>query len=115
MIDWQPTFWLSRRQPFRNHCEEELGGISFCGIDRDGKGNLEDLLRQVFIDAECGNLELVSDGGELNRSISRRKKSDVLQAYVCPLCDKYYMSEIVSSKSMWNIANHLSKHDFSCG
>ena len=66
--------------------EEELDGII---IDVNGIGNLMDLPRLMFIDEECGNLKLVLDGGELARSISRRKKSDVLQAHRSPLCDKW--------------------------
>ena len=31
----------------------------------------------MFIDEECGILKVVADGGELNRNISRKKKSDV--------------------------------------
>ena len=31
----------------------------------------------MFIDEECGNLKVVANGGELNRNISRKKKSDV--------------------------------------
>ena len=30
------------------------------------------------------------DGWELTRNINRKKKSDVLQAYRCPLSDKGY-------------------------
>ena len=86
----------------------------FDGIYRDGNENLEDLLRLVLIDGECGNLKVVVDGGELTRRISKRKKSDVLQAYGCPLCDKCYERDF-SSKSMWSIVNQLGKHDFSCG
>ena len=39
----------------------------------------EDSFRLVFIDEECGNLIVVNDGGELTRSFSKKKKSDVLQ------------------------------------
>ena len=49
-----------------------------------------DLLRLMFIDEECGNLKVVFDGGELTRSNNRKRKSEVLQAYRCPLCDKSY-------------------------
>ena len=40
------------------------------GIKIDDTGNLENLLRVVFIDEECGNLKVVNDGGELTRNIS---------------------------------------------
>ena len=36
-----------------------------------------DLPRLLFIDEECGNLKVIIDGGELNRNINRKKKSDV--------------------------------------
>ena len=50
-------------------------------IDIDGIGNLVDLPRLMFIEEECGNLKVVTDGGELTRNINIKKKSDVLQAY----------------------------------
>ena len=37
---------------------------------------------------KCGNLEVVVDDREFTRSINKKKKADVLQAYRCPLCDK---------------------------
>ena len=49
------------------------------GIKIDDTGNLEDLLRVVFIDEECGNLKVVNDGGELTRNIKQKKKSDFLR------------------------------------
>ena len=75
--------------------EEEL-----YGIDIDGIGNLMDLARLLFIDEECENLRVVVNGGGLTRNISRKKKSCLLQAYRCLLCDKSYRRD-------------LSKHDFS--
>ena len=48
------------------------------------------LLRLMFIDEECGNLKVVIDGGEITRNTNRKSKSEVLQAYRCPLCDKCY-------------------------
>ena len=50
-------------------------------IDIDGIGNLVDLPRLMFIEEECGNLKVVTDGGELTRNINIKKKSDVLQGY----------------------------------
>ena len=41
------------------------------GIDTDDIGNLEDLLRIVFIHEEYGNLKVFVDGGELTRSINK--------------------------------------------
>ena len=54
------------------------------GFDTDDIGNLEDLLRVVFIDEECGNLTVVIDGLELTRKINQMKKSGLSQAYRCP-------------------------------
>ena len=41
------------------------------GIQIDDIGNLEDLLRIMFIHAECGNLKVFFDGRELNRNINK--------------------------------------------
>ena len=54
------------------------------GIDIDDIGNLEDLLRIVFIYEECGNLKVF---------VNEKKKPGVLQTYRCPLCDKCFISE----------------------
>ena len=51
---------------------------------------MEDLIRIVFIRGECGNLKGFIDGGELTRNINEKKKSGVLQAFRCPLCDKCF-------------------------
>ena len=61
------------------------------GNDIDGIGNLEDLLRIVFIHEECENLKVFFDGGELTRNINEKKKPGVLQAHRCPLCDKCFI------------------------
>ena len=69
------------------------------GIDIDDIGNLEDLLRMVFIHEECsGNLKILVGGGELTRHINKKKKPDVLQTYRCPLCGKCFMREYFCSK-----------------
>ena len=39
-------------------------------IDIDNIGNLEDLLRVVFIDEDCRNLKVVINGRELTRNIN---------------------------------------------
>ena len=78
----------------------------FTGIDIDDIENLEDLLRVVLIKSE-------SSGGELTRNTNEKKKSDVLQAYKSPLCDKCCRRG--SSISQWNIVNQLGKPDFPCG
>ena len=41
------------------------------GIDKDDIGNLEDLLRIVFIHEECWNLKVFVDGRELTRNINK--------------------------------------------
>ena len=84
------------------------------GIDGDDIVNLEDLLRLVLINGECGNPKAVVDGGDLTRNINQKKKPDVLQACRCPLCDKCN-SESISSISIWNIVNQLAKYDFFYG
>ena len=68
--------------------EEELENI-----DRDGNGNLEDLLRLVLINEECWNPKVVVDGGELARNINQKKKPEVLQSCRCLLCNKCYRRE----------------------
>ena len=67
-----------KKQPFRRNAivEEELHFIDIDEIE-----NLEDPLRLVLIDEECGNLMsmIVNNGGEFTRNINQKKKSDVLQ------------------------------------
>ena len=75
--------------------EEELDGI-----DRNDNGKLEDLLRLVLINEECGNPKEVVDGGKLTRNITQKKKLDVLQACRCPLCDKCYRREYFFNKHL---------------
>ena len=52
--------------------------------------NLEDLLRLVIINVECGNPKVVVDGGELTRNFTQKKKPDVLQACKHPFCDRCF-------------------------
>ena len=56
----------------------------------DDIGELEDLPWLMFINEECGNLQVVFDDGELTRTNNRqnKKKSEVLHACICQLCDK---------------------------
>ena len=68
--------------------KEELDGTDIHDI-----GDLEDLLRIMFIHEECGNLKVFVDGGELIGNINKQKKPVVLQAYRCPFCDKCYTRE----------------------
>ena len=53
------------------------------GTDIDDIGNLEDLLRIVFIHDKCGNLKVFVDGGELTGNINKQKKPGILQADKC--------------------------------
>ena len=57
-------------------------------VDVEDIGNVEDLLRLMFLDEECENLKVVFDGGVLTRNINKKKKRVVLQAYRCALCDR---------------------------
>ena len=41
------------------------------GIDMEDIGNLEDVLRIVFIHEECGNLNVFVDRGELTKNINK--------------------------------------------
>ena len=68
------------------------------GIDIDDIGNLEDLLRIVFIHEECGNLKVFVNSGKLSRIINEKKNPGVLQTYRCPLCDKCFMREYFYNK-----------------
>ena len=72
--------------------EEELDGI-----DIDGIGNLEDSLRLVFIDEECGNLIVVNDDKKLTRNINQKKNSDVLQYPIDVHTVTNVVREIISS------------------
>ena len=65
--------------------EEQLDGI-----DRDGTGNLEDLLKLVFINEDCWNPKVVVDGGEVARNINQKKSQT---------------SESISPISISNIVN----------
>ena len=65
--------------------KEELDGSNI-----DDIGNLENLLKIVFIHKECGNLKVFVDVRELTGNINNKNESGVLQAYRCPLCDKCY-------------------------
>ena len=56
----------------------------------------------IFINEECGNLTIVVGGEELTRNNDRKRKSEVLQAYIGPLFEKCL-------KRDWG------KYDFSCG
>ena len=50
------------------------------------------LPRLMFINEECGNLKVVVNDRYLarNNNRKRKRKSEILQAYRCPLCEKCY-------------------------
>ena len=81
------------------------------GIDIDGIRNFQDLSGRVFINEECENLKMLVDGGELTKNANKKKKSEALRAYICPLFDKF-LGKSVFTISMWNIVTQLGKHDF---
>ena len=58
--------------------------------------------------------EVFIDGGERTRNINQIKKSDLLQAYICPFVTNA-VGKIIFSVSKWNIVNQLVKHGFFCG
>ena len=68
----------------------------------------------MFNDEEYEGIIVVNDGGEITRNINQKKKSEVLQYST----DLHYLTnvvgELISQITMWNIANQLDKHDFSC-
>ena len=75
------------------------------GIEIDDNGNLEDLLRVVFIDEECRNLKVVIDSGKLIRNINQKKKSHVLRAFRSPLCEKCCRREHLFNKQVQHKIN----------
>lgn len=51
----------------------------------DEIGNLQDLLRLLFIHEESGHLKNVVDGREFTRDINKKKKSDALKTTMSTL------------------------------
>ena len=74
------------------------------GIDRDDIGNLEGLLRIVFIHEECGNLKVSLTLESLLEILTKRRS----QAFY-KLIDVHsvinIIGESISSIRMWNIVN----------
>ena len=64
-------------------------------IDIDDIGNIEDPLRLLFIDEECGNLTAVH--------INEKKKLDVLQLLIGVHSAKNIVGKSIYSIAMWNI------------
>ena len=74
------------------------------GIDIDDIGNLEDLLRIVFIYEECANLKVFVGGGELTRHINKRR-NQALYKLIDVHSATNVLCESISAVSMWNIVN----------
>ena len=74
------------------------------GIDIDDIGNLEDLLRIVFIHEECGNLKVSLTVENLLEILTKRRS----QAFY-KLIDVHsvvnVIGESISAIRMWNIVN----------
>ena len=67
------------------------------GIDIDDIGNLEDLLRIVFI-RECGNLKVFIDGGELPEILTKRRSQTfykLMSTLYLPICSNSYKNDIL--------------------
>ena len=62
---------------------QEQDGICIADTEK-----LENLPKLVFIDNECGSANVVVDGRELTRNITKKRISIVLKAYRSPLCGK---------------------------
>ena len=60
------------------------------GIDKDDIGNLEDLLKIVFIHEECRNLKVFVDSRELTRNINKQK----IQAFY-KLIDAHSVTNVI--------------------
>ena len=73
-----------------DHCPEKvvIDDEELDGVNINDTENLDDLPRFVFIDEECVNLKVVNIMENLLEVLTKRKKSDVLQACRCSLCDK---------------------------
>ena len=78
------------------------------GIDIDDIGNLEDLLRIVFIHEEWGNLKVFVDGGELTGNRRSQEFYKLIDVHSVTNA----IGESVSSIRMWNIANQQAKYNF---
>ena len=70
--------------------EEKLDEID---IDRNLLETYWNYHKLMFINEECWNLKVVVHGGELTRNNDRKRKSEVLQTYICPLLDKCYKQD----------------------
>ena len=78
------------------------------GFDIDDIGNLEDLLRIVFIDEECGNLKAVMES--LLETLTKRR-SQTFYRHIDLHSATNAVDEDISSISKWNIVKQLSKFE----
>ena len=85
---WDVQVLFSKKIAFSLKNNSPSGKVVIIVKEIYGIGNLVDLPRLMFINEECGNI--------------RKKKSEVLQAYRCQICDKCY-------RQYWG------KHGFSWG
>ena len=81
------TFELKKTIFQKNICIVE---VDLDGFDRDGIGKLEDLLRLELINEEYWNPKAVVYGGKRAGNINQKKKLDVLETCMYPLCGKCY-------------------------
>ena len=72
--------------------------VDLDGFDRDGIGKLEDLLRLELINEEYWNPKAVVYGGKRAGNINQKKKLDVLETCMYPLCGKCYRWEYFFNK-----------------
>ena len=84
-------------------------------IDIDDIGKLEDLLRLVFIDKECGNLLKLSLMVENLLGISSKRGSQTFYKPINVHAAKNAVGKRISSISNWNIVGQFGEHGFSCG
>ena len=76
------------------------------GIDIDDVGNLEDLLKIVFIHEERDR-----DGRELTRNNNKEKKSGILQAFRILLNEKCFRQEYFFNKHLKYYEIPLETHE----
>ena len=76
------------------------------GIHIDTIEKLQNLLREVFIDEECGNLKVDIDGESLLVILTKRR-----QMLYMPIDDHSVTNAVgkgIFSKNNWNIVNQFS-------
>ena len=109
---WFTISSLELRTQICTKIEETTFTKSSKGIDINDIGNLENLLRVVFIDEERGNLKVVV--GSLLEILTKRRS----QKFSRPLDLNSFINAVgkgISSICKCYIVNQLGEHDFSCG